>query len=137
MKRPLLFFFASIIYTLAIGQEQEPQLQKSIYFGGGSYYIDDQQIVELEEWIKSIPNLEQYEINVFSHTDNIGGVEYNQWLSKMRSQAAVLQLILLDIPDEMIFIKDFGLHNPNFSNNTWEGRQRNRRVDIILAPLTL
>jgi flagellar motor protein MotB len=34
----------------------------------------------------------------------------------------------------MMSVHDFGQLNPLFDNNTWEGRQKNRRVDIIVWP---
>ncbi|HEY4655391.1 MAG TPA: hypothetical protein VIH22_12805, partial [Cyclobacteriaceae bacterium] len=58
----------------ASGQQPADEIRMSIYFLGGSYYIDDQQIHELNEWLDSIPNLlETYEIHLISHTDPIGG----------------------------------------------------------------
>ena len=53
----------------------------SVYFGGGSYYIDGNQASELRQFIESVPDLQHFQISISSHTDNIGGVEYNQWLS--------------------------------------------------------
>ena len=137
LKRILLMSF--LVPVLSLGQEspREPENIKSIYFGGGSYYVDYQQIIELQEFLNSIPHIETYYITVHSHTDNIGGVDYNNWLSQMRSASVVDQLILNEIKSEMIEIKDFGLHNPVYDNSTWEGRIRNRRVDIILHPLVL
>ena len=68
-----------------------------------------------------------------SHTDNIGGKEYNERLSKMRSQSVIdLMLKLEKIKKEMIEVRDFGLYNPVYDNSTWEGRMKNRRVDVIL-----
>jgi len=137
LRRILLLIF--LIPVLAFSQENadDALLIKSIYFGGGSYYIDYQQIIELQEFLSSIPQIETYDMTVHSHTDNIGGVEYNNWLSQMRSTTVVEELIQNNIPAELIEIKDFGLHNPVYNNSTWEGRIRNRRVDIILHPLVL
>ena len=137
LRRILLLIL--LFPVLAISQENadDALLIKSIYFGGGSYYIDYQQIIELQEFLNSIPQIETYDMTVHSHTDNIGGVEYNNWLSQMRSTTVVEELIQNNIPAEMIQIKDFGLHNPVYDNSTWEGRIRNRRVDIILHPLVL
>ena len=60
----------------------------SIYFGGGSYNISDDQAENLYHWLDSIPNLlDKYSIQLISHTDPIGGKEYNAWLSEMRSGA--------------------------------------------------
>ena len=137
LRRILLLIF--LFPVLAFSQENadDALLIKSIYFGGGSYYIDYQQIIELQKFLISIPQIETYDMTVHSHTDNIGGVEYNNWLSQMRSTTVVEELIQNNIPAELIEIKDFGLHNPVYDNSTWEGRIRNRRVDIILHPLVL
>jgi len=117
--------------------QEGPQYQISIYFGGGNYYISEDQRIAIQEFIHNIPHVEQFNITIHSHTDNIGGVEFNDWLSKLRSQAALEELLLNNIKQEMIEIKDFGLHNPVYDNSTWEGKLKNRRVDIFLWPLVL
>lgn len=110
-------------------------IQKSIFFGGGSYYVDDMQSEELFQLLDTIPNIELYQISIYSHTDNIGGQLYNKWLSEMRSQATLQKLIIMDIPLENIAIKAFGEENPYFDNKKWEGKLLNRRVDIIFWPI--
>lgn len=112
------------------------EIRRSIYFGGGSYYISDDQIVSLNDWLDSIPNLlDKYDIQLISHTDPIGGKEYNEWLSEMRSVAVREVLIQRAIPAFKISIKNWGLDNPVYSNRTWNGMQMNRRVDVILYPI--
>lgn len=116
-------------------QRKDTVIIKSIYFGGGSYDIDSEQILELYQLIESIPNLDDYQISITSHTDNIGGQRYNAWLSEMRSEAVIELLIFKKIPPDKIFKKDFGQNNPLYDNNTLNGRMLNRRVDIIFSPL--
>ena len=133
---PLIFFFLSFFSSQElIGQEQLDLKMKSVFFGGGSYYIDGMQVGEIKEFIESVPDLENYQIGISSHTDNIGGVEYNEWLAKMRSLSVIEQLKQLDIPEEQIIIKDNGQRNPLYNNRTLRGRLANRRVDIILTPI--
>jgi outer membrane protein OmpA-like peptidoglycan-associated protein len=110
----------------------EPSMIKSIYFGGGSYYIDPRQAEELRVFIKSFPNIQNYTITVHSHTDNIGGDEFNQMLSEMRSYMSIKKLVEMSVPRDIISIHDFGENNPIYDNSTLEGRLKNRRVDIIL-----
>jgi outer membrane protein OmpA-like peptidoglycan-associated protein len=126
----------AFLISSAIAYAQQDEIRKSVYFDGGSWYIDDFQITELQHWIDSIPNLlDKYQIQLISHTDPIGGREYNKWLSEMRS-SAVLQLLLdQNIPERMISIKDWGLENPVYQNDSWRGRIMNRRVDVILHPI--
>ena len=138
MVRLLFLSMAFLVLSVtARAQHYEDEIRKSIFFGGGSYYIDENQIKELYYWLDSIPNLlEKFDIHLISHTDPIGGKEYNEWLSKMRSQA-VEQVILKrgDINERKISIKDWGLDNPVYSNQTFQGMQMNRRVDVILYPI--
>ncbi len=111
-------------------------LRKSIYFGGGSYLIDSDQSVELMNWLDSIPDLlDKYDIQLISHTDPIGGREFNEWLSRKRSEAVQQLLLQRPIPEQKISIKDWGLENPVYSNETFRGMQMNRRVDVILYPI--
>ncbi len=114
---------------------QDSLLLKSIYFGGGSYYVDEFQVTELYDFIDGVEKLEDYEIIIFSHTDNIGGVEFNKWLSQMRSEAVKLELLRKGIAQELIKIRDFGLSNPLYTNRSHAGRRGNRRVDVILWPI--
>ena len=121
-------------WNASLGQEVK-EIVRSIYFGGGSNYIDKQQAQELYDLVKSIKNLEYYEINIMSHTDNIGGREFNEYLSRMRSAAVIELLNSMDIPQEKIKFKDFAYDFPDYDNNTSEGRARNRRVDIQFKPI--
>ena len=116
------------------GLAQEHEIIRSIYFGGGSYFIDEPQRDAIGNFLDSLPYLENYQISISSHTDNIGGAEYNEWLSQMRSEAVIFQLIDKQIPREKILIKNNGQYNPYFDNNTYIGRLSNRRVDIIFTP---
>lgn len=140
MQKFLLFtllFGVNIHHLIAQEQEQPAFRIFSIYFGGGSYYIDEEQVGELYKFLDGIENIETQEISIHSHTDNIGSLQYNQYLSQMRSEAAFNKLLQRGIPQEIITIADFGEQNPVYSNDTMDGKLRNRRVDIIIKPLNL
>lgn len=125
-----------ICVQVAVDLSAQEEIRKSIYFDGGSWYIDEGQSGELTRWLDSIPNLlEKYRIQLISHTDPIGGKEYNEYLSQMRSSAVFRLLIEQHIPQEVISIKDWGLENPVYSNDDWRGRIMNRRVDVIVFPI--
>ncbi len=131
MKKILVIWCAFFSLT-AWGQEQE--IVKSIYFGGGSYYIDYHQHQSIEHFIDSLPYIENYQISISSHTDNIGSASYNMWLSHMRSEAVLHMLGEQEILREQVLIKNNGKHNPYFNNQNHNGRMANRRVDIIFTP---
>jgi outer membrane protein OmpA-like peptidoglycan-associated protein len=127
------FFLINSYY--AFSQSSQEELRKSIYFNGGSYYIDEAQVLMLSDWLDSIPNLlDKYQIQLISHTDPVGGKEFNEWLSKMRSQSVLEVLIWKDIPEKFISIKDWAFENPVYQNDSRKGMRMNRRVDVILHP---
>jgi outer membrane protein OmpA-like peptidoglycan-associated protein len=135
MKKLTILF---IIILAGQSYAQEPkEIMRSIYFGGGSYGIDNGQRQSLYKLISEIPNIEFYEIIITSHTDNLGSRELNEYLSRMRSESVIQQLIHFQVPQEIIKYKDFGMDAPVFNNDTWEGRFRNRRVDILFTPIAL
>jgi len=102
--------------------EDNQTILKSIFFGGGSAYIDEKQTTELKEFIYAVENINRYEILVHSFTDNIGSRQYNQWLSQQRSEAVIWELDQLDIPIDLLLKADFGEDNPIYNNNTYEGK---------------
>ncbi len=131
-----LVTFCLLMLTSIVLQAQQDEIRKSIFFGGGSYSVDELQIEELYFWLDSIPNmLDKYDIHIISHTDPIGGKEYNEWLSKMRSETVQRILLQRSIPEQKITIKDWGLENPVYNNTSYRGMQMNRRVDVILYPI--
>lgn len=124
---------ATSLYTQSNDSSVQPQKIKSVFFGGGQYQLDAEQIKDIEEFLE-LELLDYHEIHIHSHTDNIGSKAYNQYLSSKRSEF-VIQLIVPQImPANQIFIQDHGLERPDFDNRTYKGRAHNRRVDIVLWP---
>lgn len=131
----ILFVFPALF--LKAQDQQDAYILKSIYFGGGSYYVDEYQFDELKHLVDSVKDIRDYTITIHSHTDNIGGAAYNEWLSEMRGNAVIQKLLNLDFQSNQIEKRDFGQFNPVYDNDTWEGRRKNRRVDIIFWPVVM
>ncbi len=64
------------------------------------------------------------------HTDSVGGAAYNMELSTRRAEAVRDVLVNAGIDSKRIAVKGMGEAEPIATNNTPEGRQMNRRVDI-------
>lgn len=136
--KPIILLFLLALTFIGRAQIVDTTIHiKSIYFGGGSYYIDEGQENELYQWLDSFPQIEQYEIIIQSHTDNIGSVEFNRRLSEGRSRAVWHRLINYQLVPESIEIKDFGEYLPTYRNDSHLGRLKNRRADVILKPLSM
>jgi len=74
-------------------------------------------------------------IRVEGHTDSSGTETYNQWLSEKRAQAVADFLISQGVDPMRIQSVGYGEMRPVATNETPEGRQQNRRVEIHIEPM--
>jgi len=72
-------------------------------------------------------------LEVEGHTDAVGGDDYNQKLSENRAQAVRDYLVQQGIPDNSIVSRGLGKTQPVATNDTPDGRQQNRRVELVLS----
>jgi outer membrane protein OmpA-like peptidoglycan-associated protein len=75
-------------------------------------------------------------IDVIGHTDSTGSNELNQRLSEQRASSVARYLKSQQVLPERILTSGMGPNSPIASNDTPEGRALNRRVEIILTPIT-
>ncbi|HJX95297.1 MAG TPA: OmpA family protein, partial [Candidatus Acidoferrum sp.] len=71
-------------------------------------------------------------VAIEGHTDSVGSDEYNQDLSERRAQSVRDYFVQQGIPSATIEARGFGKTAPIASNDTPEGRQRNRRVELVV-----
>ena len=72
-------------------------------------------------------------IQVEGHTDSVGEAGYNQHLSENRAESVRTYLVDQGIAHDAVGTTGFGETNPVASNTTAEGRQQNRRVELIVS----
>ena len=72
-------------------------------------------------------------LQVEGHTDSVGTDEYNQNLSEHRAQAVRDYLVQQGISANTIGSRGLGKTQPIATNDTPEGRQQNRRVELVLS----
>jgi outer membrane protein OmpA-like peptidoglycan-associated protein len=70
---------------------------------------------------------------VEGYTDSIGSDEVNQTLSEKRASTVRDYLVQQGVDHNSVTAEGFGKSNPVASNDTNEGRQQNRRVEIIIS----
>lgn len=75
-------------------------------------------------------------IEVVGHTDNTGSFQYNQALSERRAQSVVNYLANRNVVTDRMAGFGESWSYPIASNDTEEGRQLNRRVEITIVPIT-
>jgi outer membrane protein OmpA-like peptidoglycan-associated protein len=80
---------------------------------------------------------EQTVIEIAGHTDSTGTDTYNQQLSDRRAGAVSSYLRTREVLGDRIITVGMGEGRPVATNETVEGRQQNRRVELTLVPLTV
>ena len=85
---------------------------------------------ELYEFLRDNPSLT---IRITGHTDNVGSDRDNQILSEGRAQAVRDEIIKRGIAPERIEAEGKGESEPIDTNETEEGRARNRRVEFTIT----
>jgi outer membrane protein OmpA-like peptidoglycan-associated protein len=77
-----------------------------------------------------------YRMEIEGHTDAVGSQGYNLKLSEGRAEAVRDYLIGAALPaDRMVAVLGFGKLRPVATNDTPEGRQTNRRVEIVISDI--
>ncbi len=109
---------------------------KPIILEGISFETDKAEIKTQSEEIlnktllalKKDPTLK---IEIRGYTDNVGNSSYNKKLSQQRADAVRIYLVKKGIDALRIKATGYGEKNPIASNNTIDGRNKNRRIEII------
>jgi len=70
-------------------------------------------------------------LEIQGHTDNQGEDDYNLALSQQRAETVRRYLALFGIPAEQLTAKGYGESQPVDTNDTEEGRAKNRRVELV------
>src|SRR6266403_1129535 len=71
-------------------------------------------------------------LQIEGHTDSVGGDDFNQQLSERRADSVRDFLAEQGVAPSSITARGFGKMQPGASNDTAEGRQRNRRVELVV-----
>lgn len=86
---------------------------------------------EVVSVIKANPHIKK--IAIEGHASSEGNPDFNRTLSDNRAKAVRAYLVSQGISEEMLTAKGFGSDNPIASNDTEEGREKNRRVEFNIV----
>lgn len=104
-----------------------------VLFKSGSYELlpgARERLAKVSGIVLAHPGLH---LDIEGHTDSVGGDEYNQTLSEKRAGAVRDYLVQQGIAAASIASRGFGKTQPVATNDTAEGRQQNRRVELVLT----
>jgi outer membrane protein OmpA-like peptidoglycan-associated protein len=103
-----------------------------VLFATDSAELGSQSRITLQEAAKVIAEFDKTAVVVQGHTDSTGSDAHNQNLSVRRADAVMGYLVDRGISPARIRAKGYGETHPTATNETPEGRQLNRRVDLLL-----
>ena len=104
----------------------------NVFFETGKAVLSPDSKVELQKAVELLRTNRTMVIEVGGHTDNVGNPDLNMKLSHNRALAVREFLVNAGIKADRVSAKGYGQTNPVASNDTPEGRQTNRRTEIII-----
>ncbi len=86
---------------------------------------------ELESLAEQLKQYPKGKVSIIGHTDSVGSEAYNQRLSEYRAQAVANYFKHMGIDESRLMMEGQGEKRPVANNDTVEGRDQNRRVEIV------
>lgn len=90
----------------------------------------------LNDVAKVLNRYEKTKLSIEGHTDSVGDATFNQQLSIQRANSVAAYLESTGTAGQRLQTLGFGESQPLTSNDTAQGRQQNRRVELRVLPLT-
>ena len=115
-----------------VGEGIQVTFDNAILFDFDSAELRDVARGNLTNLANSLEEYPNSSVMIIGHTDSTGPADYNQGLSERRAASAASYLQRQGIPSDRIEPVGRGEFEPIASNETAEGRQENRRVEIAI-----
>ena len=103
---------------------------ENVLFETGEEVISDVSKPELDKLVELMEEDITLEVEVSGHTDSVGSDAYNLRLSQKRADAVKKYLVDKGVKPERIRAVGYGESQPVATNETEEGRTRNRRTEV-------
>ena len=109
---------------------------QAVLFAFDSAELSEAALKSLVFFAESMQKYTGTQVLVIGHTDAVGATDYNQALSERRADSVASFIKQQNVASERVQMMGMGESDPIAPNNTEEGRQRNRRVVLIIAAST-
>ncbi len=109
---------------------------KSLGFASGSAVLTPQAFPTLNKVVVVAEDLGPADVLIEGHTDAVGSALVNSEISQKRAEAVASYLEQHGIKPEVMRVIGYGFQKPIASNKSATGRAQNRRVDIVITPIS-
>ncbi|HEV7350268.1 OmpA family protein [Telluribacter sp.] len=101
-----------------------------VYFDQSSYVLRSESYPQLDQLVAALKKNRNLKIEIAGHTDNVGNVRLNQYLSENRARVIANYLRSKGVASSRLVPKGYGPSRPLTDNDTEENRAQNRRVEF-------
>lgn len=112
---------------------QDNFIVNNIEFETGSAKIRNSSYPELDEIADYLISNPAKKLEISGHSDNVGQASANLLLSQKRAKSVAAYFMSKGVPASRLTHQGYGQTKPKASNDTTQGKQRNRRVELKLA----
>jgi len=134
------FAAAPVVAAVVTEEVLEPVMMTKTHkeeYGSGTFEFDSAKLTDsVSERLDNLANfLNEYpqaQVGITGYTDSSGPAAYNLKLSERRAQAVADYLIAAGIDADRFTVAGMGEENPVADNSTHEGREKNRRVEVVV-----
>jgi len=110
------------------------ELHELIFFDFDDAKLSDAAVAAVDRIAEAMVDDEKLKAAVRGHTDSTGSQSYNEKLGQRRAEAVAGSIVEHGVERSRIDVQSLGASQPADTNVTPEGRARNRRVEINIAP---
>ena len=129
MRATLAFFCFFLCLSFLTAQYT---IKKSVYFDTDEHQLTHSSQTALHQLSNELESLPGLTVEIQAHTDDRGSEDYNFRLAERRARSVKAFLLKRGLIVENTTVSSLGELQPSFDNAEEEGRQGNRRVDVIL-----
>ncbi|TDB68156.1 OmpA family protein [Arundinibacter roseus] len=105
---------------------------EKIYFDQSKYDLRPESQVELEKLYRTLRDNPKLKIQIAGHTDNVGDLRLNKYLSENRAKVIYTYLIRKNIRADRLQHVGYGHTRPVAPNDTEANKAQNRRVEFVV-----
>lgn len=111
----------------------ETIILKNVFFDTDSYILKPESYPELDKLVVFLTNNKTLKVEIGGHTDNVGTEVHNKKLSENRAKTVTEYLTKKGIDINRLTYKGYGFSQPISTNDTPEGRAKNRRTEFKIV----
>lgn len=127
-------------FDSAVKAEKEEDMivrLEHVFFNTGSAGLDNKSRFELDNLADIMGKYPNVNVELQGHTDNVGDAEANMTLSQSRAESVREYLLSKGVSDTRLSAVGYGQTVPVDTNDTEEGRAKNRRTELKILQQTI